>query len=669
MEKNNNEISKRYLEKVTMFMSGTIAILIMILIGYILHLVIPNELNIQHIKNSYIQDLSFFVAEQSERMQYILLTISFPIIYIFVYKLLQKINKKIPNCKIIYNIFSILNVLVIIGLLFWTGTIDRRNLILGKYISTLQIIISCYIGAMLLLIYRMIGKKKKMKIFLYAITSVIIGMISYLYINPTWGQTGYIAHHADAYYNPILKITSGLTPYIDFTPIYGCYSYVLALIQNLFDNSIMCFSIIQSVLIAILLINLSIIIYKNIKNKALGFITINATIFSMIIYSYTVNKGPYLQFVPHRVLFISIILLFITIYLRYRNTEKKLLLQIIGYFITTCSLFWNIETGLIVLIVWTGFLGYEILFFNSLKNKKTYISILKLLIMSVLSVIMTYFIIFIITYLRTGSIIDIKSLIASQTFFYKDGFNMIKMSLKKPWIVLIYIYLIGLIISLKKLYFMSSEKRILFNRYAIIFVLSILGIGVFSYYQGRSHDSVFVGVIYPGTILIGVFTDILLEKISLVKAKKYQISNMLIVCINIVWLSLLATTTIYSLVTDGTIKLHFNKELLKNVTILEDFSEYDTSNLEFITDNESLYYDKYNIKDTKKIPAKVDLFSYKDCEKIMKFLKETDKDVVIHYKILQILESKYKEDYQSLNDKFTFKTKEKSANIVLINNK
>lgn len=36
MEKNNNENSKRYVEKVTMFMSGTIAILIMIAIGYML---------------------------------------------------------------------------------------------------------------------------------------------------------------------------------------------------------------------------------------------------------------------------------------------------------------------------------------------------------------------------------------------------------------------------------------------------------------------------------------------------------------------------------------------------------------------------------------------------------------------------------------------------------
>lgn len=77
-----------------MFMSGTIAILIMILIGYILHIVIPNELDIQHIQNTYFQSITNFVAEQSERMQYIVLTVSFPIIYICIYKLLQKISNK-----------------------------------------------------------------------------------------------------------------------------------------------------------------------------------------------------------------------------------------------------------------------------------------------------------------------------------------------------------------------------------------------------------------------------------------------------------------------------------------------------------------------------------------------------------------------------------------------
>lgn len=651
-----------------MFMSGTIAILIMILIGYILHIVIPNELDIQHIQNTYFQSITNFVAEQSERMQYIVLTVSFPIIYICIYKLLQKISNKIPNCKMVYNILSILNVLVIIGLLSWTGTIDRKSLILGKYISTIQIIVSCYIGAMLIVIYGMMGKKKKIKILLYSITGVVIAMISYLYVNPSLAQSSYMAHHVDAYYYPIFKITSGLTPYVDFTPIYGCYSYIIALIQNLFNNSIMSFSIIESVLIAILLINLSIIVYKNIKNKALGFITINAIMFSCIIYNFTINKAQYLQYVPHRMLFISVILLFITIYLKYRNTEKRTWLQIIGYIISAFSLFWNIDTGLVVLIVWTGFLGYEILFFNSLKDKKTYFSIMKIFLMAVISVFMTYFTIFIITYLRTGTIIDIKNLIASQTLFYKDGFFMLKMPLKRPWMFLIYIYLIGLIISLRKLYFMNSEKRILFNKYAIIFVLSILGIGVFSYYQGRSHDSVFLSVIYPGIMLIGVFSDILLKKLSLVKLKKYQISNIIIVCISIILLSVLATPTIYSLITDDTIKLHFNKEELKNISILEDFSEYDTSNLEFITDYESLYYDKYNIKDTKKFSAKVDIFTYEDCKKVMNFLKETDKDIVIDSNILKILESRYEEEYRGLSDKFTFNIRKNSGNIVLINN-
>ena len=62
---------------------------------------------------------------------------------------------------------------------------------------------------------------------------------------------------------------------------------------------------------------------------------------------------------------------------------------------------WNLETGAVVLGVWIMFQGYEILYFNSLKEKKTYIEIAKVFLGVILTVILYFGILNLITFLRT----------------------------------------------------------------------------------------------------------------------------------------------------------------------------------------------------------------------------------------------------------------------------
>lgn len=430
------------------------------------------------------------------------------------------------------------------------------------------------------------------------------------------------------------------------------------------SHSLFFFSIVNAILVMLVLSILAVSINKMIKNKVVAFFTFLAVIFPTSIYCFIQNNSSYLQYMPHRVLFCSLIILFVNIYLKHRRTKCKYILQFIGFMISALAIFWNLETGIIVLIVWTAFLEYEILFYQSLKNKKTYIQTLQIIIMAILSVIASYAIILIITYIRTEQIVKISDVITSQVVFYKDGFNMIKMQLANPWMIVIYTYIIGLAISLRKLYFINNKRKILFNKYAMIFTLSILGIGVFSYYQGRSHDEVFPVVTYPFIMLVGIFTEILTKRIKIIN--KIQISNIALDSINILLISALALNTIISLAASKNIYFNMDKEKLKTKTILEDYSNYDIANIEFITQYESLYYNKYNLKDKKKMPARVDLFKYSDLEKVVTFLEQTDKNVVIDKNILNIIKSK--KEYDIISDKFTI-DKENKFNVVLINNK
>ena len=68
-------------------------------------------------------------------------------------------------------------------------------------------------------------------------------------------------------------------------------------------------------------------------------------------------------------------------------------------------------------------------------------------------------------------------------------------------------YIIGAYLSIKCLF--NKEDK---TQSTLYFFLSILGIGLFSYYQGRSHDLVLIPVSYPSIILAGMYADRLLTK-------------------------------------------------------------------------------------------------------------------------------------------------------------
>ena len=89
--------------------------------------------------------------------------------------------------------------------------------------------------------------------------------------------------------------------------------------------------------------------------------------------------------------------------------------------------------------------------------------------------------------------------------------------------------------------------------------------------------------------------------------------------------------------------------------------------MEFITEYESLYYNRYNLKDNKKMPALVDLFTYKDYEKVVRYLEHTEKDVIVLDKMLLNFIKSNKEYEQIIMEKFTI-DKQTPMNIVLLNN-
>ena len=619
------EIDKKNLSNSYIYISFCVAVAVLLIIGYIIHITVPDILDSEYISNNYIIPKEQFCAEKSEHVQYVTLTLLFPIIYVLIYKLLQKINIPLQKNKLMYIITKVTLIITLIMLLVLLFVFIQRC-----GFSWTTYVLESVACILVLQLFKDNNNNNKIYKFVIIIELLLIQVLTYLYINQSFTQFDYLAYHVDAYYYPILKITNGMTPYVDFAPLYGCYSYVFALLEAIFNNhSLLFFSIIVAFCVEIILINLGIFINKTIRNKIIALYTLIAVTFPLIIFHFCKNLAPYIQYMPHRVLFNSILLLYVSIYLNNREKKNKNLLQLFGFLICTCAIMWNLEGGIVTLIVWMALLIYEVLFYNSLKDKKTIIQILKIMVEFLGSILIAFLAIIMITYFRTKQIVGINDIILSQLLFYKYGFNMLKMKLIDLWILWVFIYLIGLAITLKKLFFLNSDKRNLFKQYATIFVLSILGIGVFSYYLGRSCDDTLMSTIYPGIILTGIYADIMIRRIYYIRDRAIRVEEKIIILIFLLIITVLSSLTIHNLVFNNNIHTYMNKKKLNSISVLNDFSKYDMDKFDLICLKESLYYKKYNIADKKKFAALVDIFRYNELDKIMEFICNTENNVII----------------------------------------
>jgi hypothetical protein len=85
-----------------------------------------------------------------------------------------------------------------------------------------------------------------------------------------------------------------------------------------------------------------------------------------------------------------------------------------------------------------------------------------------------------------------------QNIFYNTGYGMLPMPYFHMWNIVLYTYLLGLVYTLTKV-----MKPSICSHSVQVFFLTVLGLGLFVYYQGRSHDEVFSFVWYPAIIIMG----------------------------------------------------------------------------------------------------------------------------------------------------------------------
>jgi len=512
-----------------------LVIISLFFINLLIYLFYPNNSEaLQIAAEKIIDPLHHFriSPEPIENIQALTSLILTPLIIIFGIKIFSsKLFTRVSISNYIY-FFNLALYTSLIGILFYFSfKIDDPNFIEGVpgYFKIMKSEMRFLVAIAIypLITYFIInGIPKKyhrfVKIILYSFLSITLLSI---FLLSTFNRDSYIGayDHLNAVIFSVSEVQQGKTLLVDFTNQYGLYPHFLYPIFKLINLNIVNFSLVMSALTTISYSLIFLGLRKIINNNLVTLLAFSTIIFfsfiALFVGPFDINVGAYdiyPAYKPIRMIFPALILYSVFTYIL--SPKRNLYLLII--FISSLSILWNFDSGVICFLSFYIYILYESLLVNNLKEftkkfiKHTFISL------SVL--ILTIFLFSSFIYFRSNSFPDWTLFLSIVNNFGKSNFLSLPMSLFKAWNLIFLVYLYGIYIGLNSV--LLGKKDAIDK---IAFFVSIFGLGISTYYLNRSHDSNLLQILYPSIILLAIFLSKLLHKNN--RADLFQIKNLSIV--------------------------------------------------------------------------------------------------------------------------------------------
>ncbi|MEG0486155.1 MAG: hypothetical protein RR576_11990, partial [Oscillospiraceae bacterium] len=284
----------------------------MFIIGFALSF-IKDSVDVAYIAEHFVNPVRDFIPEKGEQLQYMILTVLFPILFI-AYKLILDKLVKIDGDKVYkyVGILTPISTIAIVALFIITQiheTYYMDMLRSTRSIYTCSILLALCFAAWIcaMMLYEKFKKyKKAIDIVLLLATIGIAVYTAWLFICYNYSSNGsFQEHHANAYFYPVYKVYSGQTMLVDFKNIYGFYPYFLMPFFKLLGScSEYNFSLVMSWLMFIGSMCIIYTLFSACKNRVIACMGSIATLFAAGVYALNNNgAGYYLQYFPQRYLF------------------------------------------------------------------------------------------------------------------------------------------------------------------------------------------------------------------------------------------------------------------------------------------------------------------------------------------------------------------------------
>jgi hypothetical protein len=304
-------------------------------------------------------------------------------------------------------------------------------------------------------------------------------------------------NHFNAVFYAMSQVHAGKTILVDLVHQYGLYPHFLNLIFAATNLSVFKYTFVMAILVAIGMASVAMFLRREISNALLGL----GGFFSIVYYGYFILKpapgyDPYFQYMPVRFIGPAVFILMASFYFKKRTPILYVGISIFASF----AVLWNLDTGAIVLASWLLSLAYIEFLERPFKE-----AILKFTLRgaAALAIFMACVGLYLtLMFLRSGALLNLGMAFSYQRYFAQYGFFQLPMPSMGPWNIVMLIYTLGLTYAVMILLRRKGTPRDI-----SIFMLSVLGVGLFSYYQGRSADTSLTAVWYPAILLLILAAD------------------------------------------------------------------------------------------------------------------------------------------------------------------
>lgn len=327
----------------------------------------------------------------------------------------------------------------------------------------------------------------------------------------------------DAVIYPLTEVHSGKTLIADLPSQYGLYAEFMAPLFHIIELNLLNITIVFALMQLVSMAALGIFVSRTIASfpiKYLVSISLIAATFSSIGH-YFGAADAYFQYWPIRFFWPALVTLQFYYFSSDRTIGKAFAISISAALATI----WNVDVGAVIFVTFLAYLvSRHLLILVPGKSGKgacddwSAILYLKAIGIHISTIVVIASLALFYLELKSGTKIEVRDTLKYQNIFYGMGYMKLGIPIyPHPWMSIISIYFLGIIYSA-----MLWRSGMRTEKIDSIFFLSTLGLGIFSYYEGRSHIFNLATILWPNLILVGIFSDTVISRIKKNKLDKFM---------------------------------------------------------------------------------------------------------------------------------------------------
>ena len=451
----------------------------------------------------YLVEPSDFAPEPAERATYILSCLLGPLLIAGFYEALRRAWDRFrpaPSARRLLLAASLLSLAAALavssagdGLVYLERTPLRRPLEAAALAAALAVWLKRERGAVPL------GR---------ALGAVALALLGYgFFCRLVGGLELYVFHpHFQAVFSSVAQTRGGHPPLVGYAAQYGLYAVVLDPLFRVLGLGVFRFSAAMGALTVLSDAAILYFLARTLRRRWLAFLALIAAVFCRDFYAPAAlfRRGvldrydPYFQYAPLRLLFPALALAFSADEAARHGRRRRVEAAVLAL-----GCFWNLDSGAPALLGWLAALSFERLRRRTRAGRREALS----LWFSAAAALLAWALALTL-WIRTtsGAWPDWSLFVSFQRQFYLLGYYMIPMPPFHTWNIVVLLYGAGLLAA-----WTDSRDGRWDGRSRAALISSLIGLGIFSYYQGRSANTNLLLVATPAFCLISLGADRLLD--------------------------------------------------------------------------------------------------------------------------------------------------------------